>query len=305
MSIAQGGQGLKGRLENVPPILRMAILKMPVLRYSGTRSVEIQEGPNRERHIEYVLRDGPRTRTWFPNDSPYAGQVIVEARDDRLHYVPGKNEIHVGPARREEAFQRLLGLLKRNILKFNTSDGGQVAGHATTLVSASDNGNPVQKLWIDRSTGMVLRRELYDMVGAKVGAYEFSEIDYTPTIAPDAFTMTRKGARTVTSYDEARDLARINGFQVAILPESESYRLETTRVLKNARIPILHQTYGRPGAMISLFQARGTVDLPMLKRPRKGDTESFTWGMGGNTFALIGNVPADELRRLARVLGLK
>lgn len=292
-------------MDQLPPVLRQALRKASVAKFSGTRVVEVMDGPNRERYTEYVLRDGTNTRTWFPSGSPYAGQVIVETPNERRHYYPGRNEIHVGPARREEALIRLIGLSKKRGVKFSVKEGGLVAGQPTVLVSISEeNGNALQKLWIDRGQVVILKRELFDAVGTRVGFFEFTEVDYRPKFSGSDFELDRKGARVITPRDELARVAKAMNVSAVSLPENEGYRLEWVRRLPGGRVPILHQSYTRVGVTLSLFQAGAEVNLPMLRRVPKG-VESVTWTRGGETFALIGNVTNDEIRRLARLLGYR
>lgn len=304
-SAAQSQVSRPNRADDVPPVLRMAIRSLATLRYSGTRTVELLEGPDRQQHVEYVLRDGDRLKIWFPNSSPYAGQVIVENQRQRRHYFPGRNEVMVGPPKREEAFGRMLAMLKKGGFHFSVERGGLVAGLPTQLVTVREGDALTQKLWIDPRTGMVLRRDLLDRAGTRVGYYEFSEIDFTPRIDDTDFTLTATGAKVVTPAVEAKRLAERAGMAFVALPESEGYQLESSRVMKAARVPILQQSYMGSGAALSLFQAKGIVDLPLGKRANGGGMNAVTWTMGGNTFVLVGRAPEDELKRLARLLGMR
>lgn len=299
---AAHAQVRRQQADQVPPALRLAVRKQPNLRFSGTRMVEQFIGAERQRHTEYVLRDGSRTRTWFPNGSPYAGQVIVENLRQRQHYFPGRNEIRVGPAKREEAFGRLLKMVASGEIKFGTESGGNIAGRSSTLVSIKERSNVVQKLWIDVETGLILRRDLFDLVGARVGSYEFTEVDFKPSLQASDFELERKGARIVTPRDEAKALAKRIGITAYTLPETEEFGLDSARVLRGAQLPVLHQAFSRNLSYVSLFQAKGRVELPMTKRVAKEGVEVHTWVAGGNTFALVGNLTSTELKRLARLL---
>lgn len=305
LAVAQGQNPPRSdkRMEQVPAPLRLAVRSLPKLKFSGTRNVEVLEGPERVRYQEYVLRDGQRTRIWFPPSSPYAGQVIVETARMRKHFFPGRNEIEIGPPRREEAFGRLLNLLKQGNVRCMSEPGGVVAGQATSLVSIRERGNVLQKLWID-AQGMVLRRDLFDLVGARVGHYEFTDINYTPRIEAADFDFARSGAKVVTQAELAKRLAADSGLAAVLIPEEEGYRLESSRMLKGSKLPVLHQIYLKPGASVSLFQARGIVDLPVMRRSGRG-LAAVSWTAGGNTYALIGNVAEDEIRRIARLLGMR
>ncbi len=305
LAVAQRTGESRPGVDQIPPILRQAIRKMSSVRFSGTRTVEVLEGSNRERHVEYVLRDGPRTRTWFPSASPYAGQVIVETPRERRHYYPGRNEIYVTPPRREEAVARLMRLGRRSGIRVTVKDGPAIAERPTVQVSLLEgSGNPIQHLWIDREQAVILKRELFDAVGTRVGFFEFTDIDYRPRINPGDFELDRKGAKVVTPVDQLARLAKQGGLNAVRLPDSEGYRLEWVRRLPGGRVTVIQQAYSKGDVSLSFFHAGAEVNLPMLRRTQKG-FESFSWTQQGNTYALLGNVGADELRRLARLLGYR
>lgn len=288
--------------EQLPPALRQALRKATTAKFSGTRTVEVMEGARRERYIEYVLRDGQRSRTWFPASSAFAGQVIVETPRERRHFYPGKNEIYVGPPRREEAMARLFNLARTAGVRFQTRDGGKVAERNAIEITISEGqGNPLQRIWIDREHGVILKRELFDRVGTRVGFFEFSEISFSPRIAPTDFQLDRRGARIVTPKDELVRLVRENKMTLVHLPEAEGYRLDWVRRLPNNRVAVLQQVYSKGDVNVSLFQAAAEVTLPMANRKPEG-FEALTWNHQGQSFALLGNVSGDELRRLARLL---
>lgn len=305
LGMAQRTGEARPGVDQLPPILRQAIRKMSSVRFSGTRTVEVLEGANRERHIEYILRDGSRTRTWFPSGSPYAGQVIVETLQERRHYYPGRNEILVTPPRREEAVSRLMNLGRRSGIRVTVKDGSPVAGRATVQVSLIEgSGNPIQHLWIDRQQAVILKRELYDAVGTRVGSFEFTEIDFRPRFSDGDFELERRGAKVVTPVDQLQRLAKDLGIAPVRIPDAEGYRMEWVRRLPGGRVPVIQQVYSKGEVNLSFFQAGSEVNLPMLRRTQRG-FESFSWTQQGNTYALMGNVGADELRRLARLLGYR
>src|SRR5688572_30101052 len=95
-----------------PPILQRAFKSAFQLKYSGTRVVMFRRGPERRKTTEYVLKDGPRLRIEYPEDSLNAGQVIVENGRERQHFFPESNEIHVGPAMHDDAFEKLKMILR-------------------------------------------------------------------------------------------------------------------------------------------------------------------------------------------------
>lgn len=308
--LALGGFG-QGKLRagqwtvpsQVPPVLRKALARLGKLKYSGTRTVESRTGPNRERHVEYVVTDGQRSRIWFPASSELQGQIIVETPKERRHYLPGRNELQIMPPRREQVFERIVQLVNRR-LSFDTSAGGKVAGVAAQLVTISDKqGNVLEKLWIDPQSGMILKREMYDRAGSVEAWFEFTEINLNPNINRTDFILEHKGATVVTPDVMLRRLAKRGGFQLVRLPQSVPYVLEIVRVQQIGGQPVLVQHYSGGAHRITLYQLKAAVDPQRLGQLESRDLQVTSWQSGGSTFVLVGDVSDSELQDLARRIG--
>ena len=89
-----------GRVKSpeLPPELKEVFSKAKTLRFSGTRSVTVVRAGRVQTHNEYVTKDGMNLRIEFAPGSPFAGQIIVETKEERKHYFPDKNEIHENPS---------------------------------------------------------------------------------------------------------------------------------------------------------------------------------------------------------------
>lgn len=307
-ALAQDGSP-KRDLSDLPPILRKSIESHRTSRYSGQRTVEFKFGPDRNNHIEYVRKDGLRSRTEFPGDSPYKGQIIVEDGTHRFHYFPDRNEIRIEPPRGREFGRHLRGEGQRGEhrhepLRHTVTDGGIVAGFRTQLVSASDaNGNVLQKLWVEPKSGVVLKRVMLDPVGARIGYFEFSRINFNPKFAPGDFKIERKGATVVTPSMIARRFAMQLGLTPSILPESTGFQLEAARILKPEGRQVLAQTYTGQEGRFTLFQVRTSIDQDRLQKMTRGRLSSYSWERGGQGFALLGDLSQQRLREIARLLG--
>lgn len=300
-SVAQGGPG--GRPE-LPPVLAKAFRAAFKLTYSGERVVSFRRGHDRTRHIEYILKQGPRVRITFPVDSPMAGQVVVENGRERQHFFPSTNEIHVGPSMLDDSFNKLsmfFGKDRSERPKVTVTAGESVAGQKTSEVALQGSaGNVFQRLWIDDRTGLILKRELYDSVGGVVGFFEFTKVNYSPDVRPDDFLIQRPNAVRVTPEDVARRLMRENGMGAAFLKEERGIRLIAARQLKrveNARVLILTYETGR--APLSLVQVVGKIESDRLDRLTGKQFNSYSWQMSGRTFVLIGDMDVSELKRLS------
>lgn len=289
------------------PILRKMIESQNRLRYSGTRVVEIRIGPDRERNTEIILRDGALQRTEFTPDSPNAGQIIVENARMRRHFFPATNEVQVLPPRRDEVQSRMRLLLRQindGSLRLRVEPGGEVAARRTQLAHFEDSkGNPVQRLWIDGETGMLLKRELFDLVGTRIGFFEWKRINYRPTFSAGDFEIVRKGARVVTLDDQIRMMSRRLGIPPVRLPDADGLHLESVRPLDLGSSRAMMQTYTGERGRVSLYHFAASIDPQRLRR-LAGDSNLgvYSWESGGRTLALIGDLPTPELERLAKTI---
>lgn len=295
------------REAEIPPVLRKALGAAATLRYSGERIVEFKTGPDRRRIVEYVLRDGPRTRIEFPDDSPYRGQIIVEDANERRHFFPDRNEIRILPPRGEEVARRLRSFLAKSMqrgFRVAVSDGGEVAGFATQAIVINDpKGNAAQKLWIEPRTGTVLKRELFDPVGGRVGLFQFTRINLRPSLAPKDFEIDRRGAKVITPEHAAREIASRMGLQPALLPASSGFRLESARSMRQRGPEFLALAYVGAEGRFTLFQLKEPVSENRLRRMARGSLSTYAWTRGAEHLALVGELPEARLHEIARLLG--
>ena len=293
------------QVEFVPPILIKAVGAANSLKYSGQRTVEFLQGAQRRVHSEYVLQDGENARVWFPVDSPYSGQVIVETPRGRQHYYPKRNLIETLPPKREEALVGLRNWIQHpgKSLQISVLPGEPAAGRRTDLLTVADGqGRLRQRLWIDSQTGLVLRRELLDVTGMRVGFFEFSNVDYDPIIRPGDFEIRVRGARVVTLEDKVRQLATKNKMLPIMIPGGQGFVLDSANIERQAGMVVLHETYMGPRGKLSLFEVAGDVNLQGIQPPQKAFS-FYGWVMSNHTFALVGNYALVRLRSLARQLG--
>ncbi len=293
-----------GRDLNLPPVLAKAFRSAFKLTYSGEREVAFRRGHERVRHVEYILKQGPRIRITFPENSPMAGQIVVENGGERQHFMPATNEIFIGPAMHDDSFKKLMVFFRKEgdeRPRVVTTPGEPVAGIRTTLVALQDpKGNVFQRLWIDDRSGMILKRELYDPVGGLVGSFEFTKVNFNPDVVANDFRINRPNAVAVTARDAARRLMREAGMASAFLKEESGMRLIGSRLLRrveNARVLILTYETGR--APLSLVQVVGKFESDRLVRLTGRQYKSFSWQLAGRTFVLIGDMDVEALKRLA------
>lgn len=290
---------------SLPPVVVKALSVARQLRYSGTRTVTFREGTERRSHVEFILKDGPKSRIWFPPGSPHYGQVIIESGPKRVQYMPESDKVIETPARGDDALNRLSAII-RNVARFRveTEKGGPVAGFETQRANITDRrGNCIQSLWIEPKSGMVLKRELYDRVGAVVGSFEFTTVNFKPQFNRRDFEINRK-VKQVRLHELFGELCQKHGFERLGLAKGADYDLQAVRVLNpKGRMPVLMQSYSGPRGVVTLFQVQGEVNPKRLETLARGSASTYSWKAFGKSLVLVGEASRSELVRLSGLVG--
>lgn len=288
-----------------PEILNKVVAASNTLRYSGVRKVYMKFGPDAVQHTEYILKDGVKTRIWFPDEGSFRGQIIVETENDRRHYFPDRNQIEVMPPRREEYFMRIGRMGNRFPMKYVVETGEEIAGFGSKRVSmVSASNQPFMKMWIDPNTGLVLKRVVYGRDGSAQATSEFIKVDYRPSFKRSDFELNVRGAKVVTPRDRLQELIQRGGFQNVSFSPKDPYKLESARIQRIENVSALVQVYVKSDGRVSLYQVKAAIDPNRLKPRGRGDRLStYSWTKGEASFVLVGELPQAKLRELAGKLG--
>lgn len=291
--------------KRLPPVVLKALSAARNLRYSGTRTVSFWEGSERRTHVEFILKDGPRSRIWFPPGSPNHGHIIIENGPKRVQYLPESDKVIESPSRGDDALRRLAATIRNTArFKLEVAKGDSLAGFPTQRVSITDHrGNCFQRLWIEPKSGMVLKRELYDRIGTVVGSFQFTNINFSPKIQRGDFEVKRN-VRQVRLKELLLELCEKHGFERLALAEDREYALQAVRVLNpKGKLPVLMQSYFGPKGVVTLFQFKGEVSPSRLGKLAKEGTSAHAWKAYGKTLVLVGEVNRPELVRLSGLVG--
>lgn len=305
LAAPQGGSskpnGPKPIRKDVPEIVRFMMKSLPTWKFSGTRVVEVRNGASRTQDREHILRDGAKSRTFFPRDSSRFGEIIVETSTERKVFDLKKNTIFI--TRGQGVGVDRLNMLMRRGGKFTDEKAERIAERDTRIVAVGDDrGRVQQRIWIDTKTGVILKRELYDMAGARESFYEYKSIDFSPSFAPGDFTLNVPGAKIMTAYDVAKEHGTTLGFTPAFLPK-DKYPLDTARIVRSPAGTFLHLTFATEDGVVSLFQAKGKLPIDRIPSGKGNRFSVVAWVANNSSYALIGRGNQEKLERLARLLG--
>lgn len=303
---SMGQVGGRGKSPEIPPELKEIFNKAKTLRFSGTRSVTVVRAGKVESHNEYVTKDGSNLRIEFAPGSPFAGQIIVETREERKHYFPDKNEIHENPSfgkRQFEGFRSSFRGGKGGPSHYESSVGGVIAGLSCTKYQLSDSkNNPVAQIFVEPRSGMLVKRVVFDPTGNIAGSYEFISVTLDPRIQPGAFKISRNGATVVRPIDELRKHARSLGIAPMSLPKSSGYLLENAYVRDIKGAKVIVQTYGKEESRLTVFLTKSPLNASDLSRSNRGELSSYVRTLNGLTLVIMGDQSEERLRTLSSQL---
>lgn len=303
-SVAQrpSGPPSQGPRDGPARVLRWVVEMAPKQRFAGQRTVELIVEGQPVQLVEYVWRDGLRTRIEYPNNSPRRGFIVVERAGERLEFDPGRNEIRrrrVEPGGPDFVLSRIREAFARGELRVFEFDAADVAGRkAIGLAVADQHGNVAQRFWIDREKGVVLAAVQYGRGGERRGYFEYTRINFSPNFPEGAFNIVRQGARIV---DE--DPAQHVPWRVVMPTWLPPGFQETSRVLRKAgdrAVLMIHFSDGR--SHLTLFQAPGTRDGVLPPREATAGKVLISGKLGDVWVALLSDLDARTVEAVMRSL---
>lgn len=156
---------------------------------------------------------------------------------------------------------RMLDLLARNYAVVRAGDG-QVCGRPTTIIEARRaDGTAAGRFYIDRATGLMLRRELLDGQGREVNLTFFTEIQ--PSVPKTRPMMTVEPAAVEAPWAHELAAADLGSLRYRGWPVQQD--LPGSLSLYDARQrdqhgQVVHLSYSDGLSVVSVFVQRGTLD---------------------------------------------
>lgn len=193
----------------------------------------------------------------------------------------------------------------------------EVAGRSARVVEVRRPwGGVAARLWLDRDSGLVLRREVFDSRGAFTNASAFVDvtvghatlagqprdsIDSIPAVWPDTVPISAAPALAAA------------GWTAPAIVASNFELIDVRQPDEDGRTAV-HLTYSDGLSTISVFQERGHLDVQRLdgfQPMRVGGAEVYasdgipyqaTWSADGVVYTVLGDAPDDAMRSVIAVL---
>lgn len=303
----------------------------PSTSYEGELSVVSWQGGRTETKTLRVLCAPP---------GRYRREVVDAAGRPSLSVVSDGETEWVYDARRAlawkgeaaDAYFKLMGPEEEQELLRSNYDvrlaGSQsVAGRRTRVleVFSKKEGRLARRLWVDKD-GLVLARAAYGPEGAETSSMRFTRLREPAKVEEGSFSFTPPpGVRVSTGrwnpdymdLDEAAAASGLKPRTPTWLPSG--FVFESVNLLPHRGKTLLHYRFSDGIVVLSLFQCpKGTrlrlgsggagksFDLAGTKARMSAGAEGkvLEWSEGDH-FVLIGSLPEDDLRRVARSMRVK
>jgi len=262
--------------------------------YRGTQIVAVQDGDEVSQVVEVTHTAGGTTVR-----SSTGGPSVTAATHGAEPSLVGGGAV---------------GLLTRYYsLRMGTPD--RVAGRDTEVVEAlrpGAGGRLVARFWLDRKSGVVLRREVYDGTGRPVRVSAFTDIDLerTPTPSETRDSVPGRAGRAWSTTIDAAALATMKRRGWWDCPEALPGPLPLVDARRRGHgKSVVHLSYADGISSISVFSARGRLDRHDLRGYRRTEVAGdpvwvqdavprrVVWVSGETVFYVMADAPRRTVDR--------
>ncbi len=321
--------------ESVARWLQRALRAEQTLAVAGVRLNTFQMGERTEQIRERFWRRGDQAiRIEVVEPAARRGEVFLYRHGQWLRWRTGEKvayEISQTPYLASELLKVASRLMQNGFLNAEFLPDETVAGRSCVVLALRPNrpipprgrpappGSPPRpgeqgrfplqaKLWIDRETGLVLKREMRIRPVGGLIRTELIRVDFAPRLNDDLFRLpegvaVRKLPRQ--AYHSLEEAERAAGFPLR-LPTYLPPNTEWQQILVHRRTPqenpLVAIRYTSPQGRFTLFQAykpRGSTPL----RTPKGRARAYFWQDGDYWFGIVGDLPQEEMEKIARSMG--
>ena len=288
--------------------------------YEGTKSITIwgSQVQASQVHIYHAAPDQTRLEYLAAGTQP--GRVVVIKGRFMQEYVPARNQVIERPAPEADEERLTRAVLPQILANYIVSFAGTdlVAGRETRVVNVEGKvpGRPSLRIWIDRERRLILRFERYREDGTLQETSAFINVRYDPGFASDLFTVPAPPGTQVQQQRPPRRMSIAEIAQrVGFTPQVPSYlpsgfQERGSRVVDVRGQPTATFVYSDGVSAITLFESRGPQGPPPTGRPvrigsvqgtvaSRGAATLLHWNLGGISFTLVGELPQDDLVRVA------
>jgi sigma-E factor negative regulatory protein RseB len=295
MTLTQSPRTLPAAEQRALDLLRRAVTAQRTATYSGTQWLSSEASGGAVTVVD--VRHDPARGTWFDVRTPGGGHTVPDGQATELD----------GDA--------LAALGHHYRLAVAAAERG--AGRPATVVEAwAHGGNRVAgRFWLDRETGLLLRRELYDAAGDIVRATAFVQLDAGAAAAPVPAARSRAEPSPPprTLDDAALTTLRRAGWQLPDVLPGGMERYRATELASGGH-RVVQLAYSDGLFAASLFVEQGGLDAGALHgfersqvagttvHLRTGLQRTVVWAGRTAVYTLVLDAPDSLTPELVRAL---
>lgn len=301
--------------------VRRALQADRELRLIGTRLTEVFMDGEVMRIEERFWKVGERAmRTEVLAPADRRGEVFLFTGGQWIHFRPGdKYHKPLPPVleERDTVLQRMIRATRQGMMEMTIKGREQVMNRPAVLIEIRPAGRlrpnapappPVGRiqLWVDRETGLILRRELFAPNGNLRIRVTLSRFELNPPLdmeifkIPEGMEPERPLRGRFETIEDAQRVVPYKILQPAVLPGDAKVQGVFVMPFMDKRIVGIR--YGGERGAFTFFQVKGVdkdFNPPMAQRVPPGERARF-WQQGDYWFGLIGNLPANEMERVEK-----
>lgn len=248
--------------------------------------------------IQHLPQDGTLMRVRGTSTEP-GGEVFTASGGQSA----GLSDTSGGPVE----------LLARNYAVMTVGTGSVAGRRAVIVESRRRDASLAGRFWLDRQTGLMLRREVFDSRGATVRASAFIDISLgNPSFTGHLPPMLPEPWRARVAASDLTGL-RAAGWECPDRLPAELARYDVRRADDGAG-PVLHSSYSDGLSSVSLFEQKGRLDIRSLdghREERRGDTtvyvkdglqQSVVWSAHGTVYTVLADAPQETVQAVVAAL---
>jgi|FaiFalFF_MnMetaG_3_1042247.scaffolds.fasta_scaffold01541_8 outer membrane lipoprotein-sorting protein len=293
------------------------------LTVAGARTVEIIAGRRVQRIEERFWRQGIRAeRIEILAPPERQGEVLLYRGGRWLVMRPNAKEAFEMPYMPVQGAQLLktaIALIQRGVVLAETLPDATVLGRSCVVLRLRLARPTLQRdapprpmfpatvtLWLDKETGLALKREIALRDDAPVMRMELTRLELNPRLSPELFALPPDvSVRPLGGvYETVEKAQRAVSFPIrtpSYLPAGA--KLERVIVQPRSLGQVVVLQYRAPSARFSIFQAYKMQLKAFGGKQRHEPPHARFWRDGDYWFGIVGSLPKTELERIAQSLG--
>lgn len=207
---------------------------------------------------------------------------------------------------------RMLSLLRANYLIEYSGEGTAIGRMARIVAVRRHDGSLAARYWLDNSTGLPLRREMFDEDGHLVNEGAFINLTVGPSVPGPAPSQAAQAWTVQAAPPSELSVLRREGWPVRSTLDSDMSLVEVSRNRVGSGV-VVDASYSDGLSVVSVFMQRGELaralpgwsadhvrGLPVYSS--EPDRRSLAWSADGVVYTVISDAPASAVTRIVEQL---